>query len=158
LHDLELQKYAQKIQKALQVYLETETEDSSVVDDDWISFRQSVIADVLNDERSVAAIQGTLRMSGLFAQKDDDSHHRFISLDDAPDPTSMASSMSVYTMFPQMPDPMPLPSSTPEELKEELFTREARVAESGRDPHKDKYGRIFTHKSTANVSNTTHGI
>jgi hypothetical protein len=32
------------------------------------------------------------------------------------------------------------------------------MAETGRDPHKDKYGRKFTHKSTSNVSNTIHGV
>ena len=32
------------------------------------------------------------------------------------------------------------------------------MAESGRDPHKDKYGRMYTHISTSNVSNTIHGI
>jgi hypothetical protein len=61
-------------------------------------------------------------------------------------------------MFPQMPDPMPLPSTPSEELQKEITTREFRMAESGRDPHQDKYGRKFTHKSTSNVSNTIHGV
>ena len=32
------------------------------------------------------------------------------------------------------------------------------MKESGRNPHLDKYGRIYTHISTNNVSNTIHGI
>ena len=32
------------------------------------------------------------------------------------------------------------------------------MEESGRDPHKDRHGRTFTHKSTSNVSNTIHGL
>ena len=58
----------------------------------------------------------------------------------------------------QMPDPMPLPSASPEELQREIATRDDRMAESGRDPHQDAHGRRFTHKSTSNVSNTIHGI
>ena len=32
------------------------------------------------------------------------------------------------------------------------------MAEVGRDPHKDRHGRRYTHKSTSNVSNTIHGV
>jgi len=32
------------------------------------------------------------------------------------------------------------------------------MAESGRDPHTDPYGRMFTHISTSNPSNTIHGV
>ena len=32
------------------------------------------------------------------------------------------------------------------------------MARSGRDPHADRHGRTFTHKSTSNVSNTIHGL
>ena len=32
------------------------------------------------------------------------------------------------------------------------------MAESGRDPHRDRHGRVYTHKSTNNVSNTIHGV
>jgi len=81
-----------------------------------------------------------------------------VSFEDAPDPSKLVESMRVYTMFPQMPDPMPLPSTTAEELRKEIESRDIRMEESGRDPHKDEYGRIFTHKSTSNVSNTIHGV
>ena len=66
--------------------------------------------------------------------------------------------MRIYTMFPQMPYPMPLPSTSPKDLQHEITTREARMTETGRNPHIDKYGRIYTHKSTSNVSNTIHGM
>jgi hypothetical protein len=61
-------------------------------------------------------------------------------------------------MFPQMPDPMPLPSTPPEELQREIASRDARMTESGRDPHMDRHGRRYTHRSTSNVSNTIHGV
>ena len=61
-------------------------------------------------------------------------------------------------MFPQMPDPMPLPSTSSKDLQHEIATRGHRMAENGRDSHKDKYGRMYTHISTNNVSNTIHGI
>ena len=53
---------------------------------------------------------------------------------------------------------MPLPSTPQAELQREIRTREARMAESGRDPHTDPYGRVFTHISTNNPSNTIHGV
>ena len=83
---------------------------------------------------------------------------RYVNFDNAPDPTSLAKSTRIYTMFPQMPDPMPSPTSTPEELKDEIMSRPSRMKESGRDPPKDKYGRVYTHISTSNVSNTIPGI
>ena len=61
-------------------------------------------------------------------------------------------------MFPQMPDPLPSPFTAPEDLQKEIQSRPTRMAASGRDPHKDKYGRYFTHISTSNVSNTIHGV
>lgn len=97
-------------------------------------------------------------MSGLFAKKDEEMDERFVNLDNAPDATELAESSRIYTMFPQMPDPMPLPETSAEELQKEIAARGALMAESGRDPHKDKYGRIFTHISTSNVSNTIHGV
>ena len=75
-----------------------------------------------------------------------------------PDPIMLAKSVQIYTMFPQMPDPMPLPSTPPEELKKEIASRYSRMIEAGRYPHKDEYGRTFTHISTLNVSNTIHGV
>jgi len=53
---------------------------------------------------------------------------------------------------------MPHPSTPPDELQKEIASRDARMAKSGRDPHRDKYGRTYTHKSTSNVSNTIHGV
>jgi hypothetical protein len=108
----------------------------------------SVIKKVVDNAKSLATIQGTFRMSGLFAPLG--SH--------APGPAEIVQSMRIFTMWPQMPDPMPLPSTPPKELQEEINTRERRMAETGRDPHKDKHGRTFTHKSTSNVSNTIHGV
>ena len=32
------------------------------------------------------------------------------------------------------------------------------MEETGRDPHRDRHGRTFTHRSTSNVSNTIHGV
>lgn len=120
-----------------------------------------MVKNIIDNQNSVAAIQGSFRMSGLFAKKDEaadgELRHRYVSFDDGPDPAELVKSMRIYTMFPQMPNPMPLPSTSAEELQKEIASRETRMAESGRDPHKDKYGRIFTHKSTSNVSNTIHG-
>lgn len=65
--------------------------------------------------------------------------------------TTLAESMRIITMFPQMPDPMPVPSTSAEELREEIESRDSRMAASGRDPHKDAHGRKYTHKSTSNV-------
>merc|ERR1740130_592601 len=53
---------------------------------------------------------------------------------------------------------MPVPSTSAEELREEIESRDSRMAASGRDPHKDAHGRKYTHKSTSNVSNTIHGV
>ena len=103
-------------------------------------------------------------MSGLFARKRIgeqavDDHSRYVGLGvSAPDPQQLARSMRIYTMFPQMPSPMPSPSTPPDELQEEITTRDARMAESGRDPHRDAHGRTYTHRSTSNVSNTIHGV
>jgi hypothetical protein len=74
------------------------------------------------------------------------------------DPIMLANSGQIYTMFPQMPDPMPLPSTPPEELKKEIASRYSRMIEAGRYPHQDEYGRTFTHISTSNVSNTIHCV
>ncbi|KAL3922456.1 MAG: hypothetical protein SGILL_002197 [Bacillariaceae sp.] len=144
-----LHNYAETIRGALETHLSKVNDGDSAADNSWEKIRQSVTLNVVKDERSTAAIQGTLRMSGLFEGNDDDSQ---------PAPTVFSESMRVYTMYPQMPNPMPLPNSSPKELKEELCSREERMARCARDPHKDEYGRVFTHKSTSNVSNTIHGI
>ena len=114
--------------------------------DAWEESTLAVVRSVLDKPNSLAAIQGTLRMSGAFAQK---------ATRNAAD---LAKSVRIYTMFPQMPSPMPSPSATPEELKDEMATRAERMRQSGRDPHTDRHGRVFTHISTPNVSNTIHGV
>jgi hypothetical protein len=158
--DAELESYATKIRDELRTALSKKIQDEDKLSS-WDLSTTSVVKNIIDNQNSVAAIQGTFRMSGLFAQKDGTADgefsDRYVSFDNAPDPTKLANSMRIYTMFPQMPNPMPLPSTSAEELQKEIASREARLAESGQDPHKDKYGRIFTHKSTSNVSNTIHG-
>ena len=153
--DLELEKYALTIREALQQRISELQEHSAM--SSWEATRLSVIRNVLDRQSSVAAIQGSLRMSGLIAERSS-GERRYLNLIDAPDSLDLAKSMRIYTMFPQMPDPMPHPSTTPEELKVEIETRPSRMAESGRNPHMDQYGRIYTHISTNNVSNTIHGV
>ena len=163
LNDPELEEYAKKIRNDLKTELSRRMEDEEGMTS-WESSRTSLVKQIVDNVNSVAAIQGTLRMSGLFAPREsfaggDAPSRRYVSLGkQAPDHTKLALSTRIFTMFPQMPDPMPLPSATPEDLKNEIKSREFRMAKSGRDPHKDKYGRKFTHKSTSNVSNTIHGV
>eukprot|EP01083_Nonionella_stella_P068903 183264_1 len=152
---------------------EQEEEQENLVDSFAYS-TMSVVKNIVDNANSVAAIQGTLRMSGLFtprdAPRDEDEDNssssttscsRYVSLEESMsivDPSKLVQSMRIYTMFPQMPDPLPIPSTSPEELQEEIRSRDSRMARSGRDPHQDKFGRKFTHKSTSNVSNTIHGV
>lgn len=161
--DPELEEYAVKIREGLRRKLFEQMEDTTEMD--WEAKRVSVVKRVVDKANSVAAIQGTLRMSGIFARKQAGgsaagvSRSRFVDpRSDAADPEKLVQSVRIYTMFPQMPDPMPLPSTTPEELQKEIQSRETRMAESGRDPHQDCHGRRYTHKSTSNVSNTIHGV
>ena len=114
--------------------------------DAWEESTLSVVRSVLDKPNSLAAIQGTLRMSGAFAQKA------------TRNAAGLAESVRIYTMFPQMPSPMPSPTATPDEVREEMATRVERMRQSGRDPHTDRHGRVFTHISTPNVSNTIHGV
>ena len=105
-------------------------------------------------------------MSGLFARRsakgpryvgldeDDDDHEN--SMVAVMSPAQLVQSTRIYTMFPQMPRPMPLPSATAEELRHEIATRSSRL--TGRSFHQDAYGRKYTHISTSNVSNTIHGV
>ncbi|KAL7539740.1 hypothetical protein ACHAXR_010757 [Thalassiosira sp. AJA248-18] len=165
LDDPELKNYASKIRDELRAALSNKIEDEDELSP-WQRSTNNVVAMKIADNPNsvTAAIQGTLRMSGLFAKKEeaaDDGlfcHQRFVSFEDAPNPANLVQSSRIYTMFPQMPCPMPLPSTSPEELQQEIASRETRMSESGRNPHKDKHGRIFTHKSTSNVSNTIHGV
>ena len=161
LEDSELEQYALKMKDELRIALSKQAQDGG---DSMSSFQlstNSIILDRIstNPNSVTSAIQGTLRMSGLFAKnQDSQGSNRFVSIDDAPDPNKLVNSCKIYTMFPQMPCPMPLPTTSPEELKQEIETRPSRMAENGQDPHKDKYGRMYTHISTSNVSNTIHGI
>ena len=158
LMDPQLEAYARKIREGLRAQLCDQTLDRG----SWDTTRTAVVKNVLERPNSLAAIQGTLRMSGLFSRKApsaEPSCPRYVGLgEDAPDPTKLAQSMRIFTMFPQMPDPMPRPSTPPEELRKEIASRDSRMAESGRDPHQDPHGRRFTHKSTSNPSNTIHGV
>jgi hypothetical protein len=172
LEDPDLEKYARNIRNHLRTELSATMQKNRSKKEmsSWEVKRNEIIQKVLDRPNSVAAIQGTLRMSGLFEKRksnfagDDDvvspDSARCVDLggETGPDPVSLAKSVQIYTMFPQMPDPMPLPSTPPEELKKEIAGRYSRMVDSGRDPHKDKYGRTFTHISTSNVSNTIHGV
>ena len=139
--DPELEAFAGEIRDGLRAELAARTGS-----DAWEQSTLSVVRSVLDKPNSLAAIQGTLRMSGAFAQKA------------TRNAAGLAESVRIYTMFPQMPAPMPSPSATPEELREEMLTRAERMRQSGRDPHTDRHGRVFTHISTPNVSNTIHGV
>ena len=163
--DPELEQYARKLREEMRTKLSEDMNDES--DNLWEYTRASVVKRVLDNPNSVSAIQGTLRMSGVFARRKSvaaasteagagSTGPRYVALGkDAPDDAKLVQSMRVYTMFPQMPDPMPLPSTSAEELQKEIATRATRMAESGRDPHKDRHGRTFTHISTSNPSNTS---
>uniref|UniRef100_A0A7S4MTZ9 Uncharacterized protein n=1 Tax=Odontella aurita TaxID=265563 RepID=A0A7S4MTZ9_9STRA len=170
--DSELENYANRIRNNLRTKFSEKIGDGNNRNS-WESNRLSVVKHVVEKSNSLAAIQGTLRMSGLFARRkacdiqqkndiaaeDESACPRYVDLGkNAPDPAKLVRSMRVFTMFPQMPDPMPQPSTSPEELQQEITSRASRMAKKGRDPHKDKYGRIFTHISTSNVSNTIHGV
>eukprot|EP00984_Skeletonema_dohrnii_P017634 scaffold8079_cov69-Skeletonema_dohrnii-CCMP3373.AAC.3 len=157
--DDQLEEYASRIRQQLQndlslQLLQNKKDELSAWDVNVLSTVKSIV----DNDNSVAAIQGSFRMSGLFGYKDSITTNRFVNFDNAPDPTSLIKSTKIYTMFPQMPDPMPSPTSTPSQLKDEILSRPRRMQESGRDPHKDEYGRVYTHISTSNVSNTIHGV
>ncbi|KAL7554069.1 hypothetical protein ACHAWF_017435 [Thalassiosira exigua] len=156
LEDNELEEYATNIRDQLRAAFTKEVQ-SEIEPRTWDLSTSEVVTKILDNPNSVAAIQGSLRMSGLFEKKQGGGG-RFVSFKDAPDPADLARSSRIFTMFPQMPCPMPLPSTSPEELRQEIASRGRRMLESGRDPHMDKYGRIYTHISTSNVSNTIHGL
>lgn len=161
--DPELENHAKKIRDELNIKLIEQMKERENLDSFALS-TISVVKSIVDKPNSVAAIQGTLRMSGLFARRDSSASDssarpRYVSLDESiADPSKLVQSMRIYTMFPQMPDPMPMPSTSPEELQEEIRSRQSRMARSGRDPHQDRFGRKFTHISTSNVSNTIHGV
>jgi hypothetical protein len=162
--DSELEEYARMIRDALKSQLDHETAKLESLRSSWEESQVSVVRNVLDKASSVAAIQGALRMSGLFECKEMSTNgstvcSRYIELDEnAPKPTTLAQSMRIYTMFPQMPNPMPPPWTSAQDLQQEIATRQERMAQSGRDPHQDAHGRTYTHISTSNVSNTIHGV
>ncbi len=161
--DVELEHYASTIRDHLRTQLSVALPKNEKKMTSWEAKTVSVVQRILDQPKSVAAIQGTLRMSGLFERhskgsgKDDD---RYVNLGgpNGPDPAVLAKSVKIYTMFPQMPNPMPVPSTSPEDLKEEIASRYSRMIQAGKDLHQDKYGRTYTHISTSNVSNTIHGV
>lgn len=160
-HDPELKAYATKIWECLKEKLSAQRKDDIEKLETWEAKRLEIIQKIIEKDNSITAIQGMLRMSGIFERtgRNGSGSPRYIALGElAPDPVQLVQSMQIYTMFPQMPDPMPMPSATSEELKEEIQSRVVRMKMSGRDPHKDVYGRKYTHISTSNVSNTIHGI
>ena len=154
LKDAELEEYADKIRQGLRRKLAEQMSACESMDA-WEATRVSVVKNIVDRASSLAAIQGTLRMSGLFARRWPVAGGaeqaeaggragdcgapgpRFVSLgQDAPDHDKLIESMRIYTMFPQMPDPMPQPSATPAELQAEIESRDARMAASLRDPHR----------------------
>jgi len=156
--DDQLEEYASRIRQQLQNDLSLQLQNKKGELSAWDVNVLSTVKTIVDNDNSVAAIQGSFRMSGLFGYKDSITTNRFVNFDNAPDPTSLIKSTKIYTMFPQMPNPMPSPKSTPSQLKDEILSRPKRMQESGRDPHKDEYGRVYTHISTSNVSNTIHGV
>ena len=155
--DPELREFARWIRRGLRARFAEEEEDAAGSRDEseWDASLRRAVKRVLDEDNSVAAIQGSLRMSGLFAR--DRAGNRYAPLH-ALVPVEFVESAQIYAMFPQMPDPLPPPSATAEELREEMESRAARMAESGRDPHADEHGRVYTHISTPNVSNTILGV
>ncbi len=153
--DVELEKYAAAIRDALRQTI-SKQRDGDATTSSWEATRLAIHQNVLDKQNSIAAIQGSLRMSGLFAERTADAG-RYLELEGANDPAELAENMRIYTMFPQMPDPMPHPSTSAEELSNEIRARPLRMVESGRNPHVDKFGRVYTHISTNNVSNTIIG-
>ena len=167
-YDPELEEFANEIRNELVIELSKRINDQKKnhpPNSAWDFSRLSIVKNIVKKPNSIAAIQGTLRMSGLFERRsyreddyDTSASRRYLDLGDAPDPAKLVGPMRIYTMFPQMPDPMSFPSASPEKLQDEIVSRDALMKRSGRDPHKDVYGRMFTHKSTSNVSNTIIGM
>ena len=162
--DLALEEYARTIRDNLRTELSArmQKDESENRMSSWEAERIAIVQKILDKPNSVAAIQGTLRMSGLFEKRGDkaeDAFHsdRYVDLGGT-DPVKLVKSMQIHTMFPQMPNPMPLPSTSAEESKKEIVSRYSRMIDAGKDLHNDRYGRTYTHISTSNVSNTIHGV
>ncbi|GFH44868.1 hypothetical protein CTEN210_01342 [Chaetoceros tenuissimus] len=153
--DQELESFAKEIRKELKRDLTKRIANESGCTNNFEYETLVLINNILQNENCIAAIQGTFRMSGLFAKNENGSRH--ISFN-AVDTHKILDSMRVYTMFPQMPDPLPLPCTSAEDLRKEIDSRKETMKKTGRNMHQDKYGRIYTHISTSNVSNTIHGV
>uniref|UniRef100_A0A7S1FS17 Uncharacterized protein n=1 Tax=Corethron hystrix TaxID=216773 RepID=A0A7S1FS17_9STRA len=114
----------------------------------WDEARISAVRMALENECGLAAVRGTLRTTGLFGGGG------AVTLDWE----GMAARARVYALLPQMPSPLPHPNTSAEELRRELRDRPAVIEREGRDPHCDVHGRVYTHISTANVSNTIMAV
>ena len=87
--DPELEAFAGEIRDGLRAELAKRKGNA------WEESTLSVVRSVLDKPSSLAAIQGTLRMSGLFARKA--TGGRYVDLADA---AGLAESVRIYTMFP----------------------------------------------------------
>lgn len=146
--DHELESFAGEVRDSLCAQLAARSGNN-----EWEQSTLSVVKSVLDKPSSLAAIQGTLRMSGVFTWQATGA--RYVEPANA---AELAGTVRIYTMFPQMPAPMPDPSAAPEAVRAEIASRAVRMANSGRNPHADRHGRVYTHISTPNVSNTIHGV
>ena len=99
LQDLELEKYAAVIRNALRKRVAEQRKSGAL--SSWEATRLAVIQTVLDRQSSITAIQGSLRMSGLFSERSS-GEERYLNLNDAPNPLELANLMRIYTMFPQM--------------------------------------------------------
>jgi hypothetical protein len=140
-YDAELREYACNIHERLKVELSERLQKKDELSS-WDYSVLSTVKSVVDEYNSISAIQGAFRVSGLFSRnegggggevnEDGSSTNRFIKISNAPDPSVLAKSTRIYTMFPQMPDPMMSPSSTSEELQNEITSRPTRMKESTR--------------------------
>ena len=88
--DAELEAFAGEIRDGLRAELAARAGS-----DAWEESTLSVVRSVLDKPNALAAIQGTLRMSGVFSRKA--TGGRYVDLADA---TGLAESVRIYTMFP----------------------------------------------------------
>merc|ERR1719171_1477681 len=88
--DPELEAFAGEIRDGLRAELAARAGS-----DAWEQSTLSVVRSVLDKPNALAAIQGTLRMSGVFSRKA--TGGRYVDLADA---TGLAESVRIYTMFP----------------------------------------------------------
>ncbi|EJK50126.1 hypothetical protein THAOC_30937 [Thalassiosira oceanica] len=152
LGDPDLEKVASILRDHLLVHFADFLRDENL--SHWDSSTARTVMSTLDKKSSISAIQGSLRMSGLFASKNDGRYKSVSRL-----VREIARAAKVVTMFPQMPYPhLPSPDTQEEELRRELVTRQERMRAEGVDRHRDKHGRVYTHISTSNVSNTIHGV